>query len=156
MATLNVLEPMHTFPATAPAASSIRTLVVDDTPGMLELIAFTFRANPGIEVVGTAANGLAAISMAMKEMPKLVIMDINMPKMSGFEAAIRIKRRMPETKIIMMSADENPELALAAMDCGADGFIPKNRLFADYAWHIEQLFMPRKTRRKCARRQARP
>jgi two-component system, NarL family, nitrate/nitrite response regulator NarL len=59
--------------------------------------------------------------------------------MGGLKAAMHIKRCLPDTRIILMSANDDPEVALAAMDCGADGFLPKSR-WASYAWHVERLF----------------
>lgn len=121
-------------------ARLIRTLLVDDAPGMLEIFASVLAADPRIDLIGTTTNGLSAVAVALLERPELIIMDINMPKMNGLKAAMYIKLRLPETKIILMSADNDPETALAAMDCGADGFLPK-ALWSRYAWHVYRLFL---------------
>lgn len=117
----------------------VRTLLVDDVPAMLEMFWTVLGANPQIELVGTASNGLAAVACAQAQHPDLILMDINMPEMDGLKAAMHIKTRMPETKIILMSADDDPDVARAAMDCGADGFIPKG-CWAHYACHVQRLF----------------
>lgn len=130
-------------PALAPAnedTTLIRTLVVDDTSGTLEAITMILSRHARIEIVATASNGLAAIERARSLRPDLIVMDINMPLLNGLQAALNIKRRMPETKILLMSADDSPTLAFSAMDCGADGFIPKARLARDCQWHIDRLF----------------
>lgn len=126
-------------PAANLAAHSVRTLLVDDTPAMLQTLSALLNADQRIEIVGTAANGLAAVEMAQSERPDLVLMDINMPKMDGLKAAMHIKRRFPETRILLMSADDDPGIALAAVNCGADGFVPKSQ-WRHCRWHVERLF----------------
>lgn len=140
MATSTVeMTTAHFSPAVHVTRRVVRTLIVDDTPAMLRVFASLLATNPRIEVVGTAPDGLAAIAVARAERPDLVLMDVNMPRMDGLKAAMHIKRCLSGTKIILMSADDDPEVALAAMDCGADGFIPKQN-WAKYKWHVEHLF----------------
>ena len=122
------------------AVPFIRTLVVDDTHEMAEIISIILSQHPWVQVVGTANNGLAAIRQALALTPNLIVMDLNMPVMNGFRAAARIKQRLPETKVILVSSDDDPEIALAAMDCGADGFIPKAKLAKKADWQIRRLF----------------
>jgi CheY-like chemotaxis protein len=128
------------MPAAGSVARSVRTLVVDDAPGILQVFSSVLSADPRIELAGTAANGLAAVTLARTVRPDLIFMDVNMPVMSGLKAAMHIKERVPATKIVLMSADHDPAIALAAMDCGADGFLPKSR-WANYAWHVYRLFL---------------
>jgi DNA-binding NarL/FixJ family response regulator len=122
-----------------PSLRSVRTLLVDDVPAMLEAFWTVLSANPQINLLGTASNGLAAVAFAQAQHPDLILMDINMPGMDGLKAAMHIKARMPETKIILMSADDDPDVARAAVDCGADGFISKRRC-AHYVWHVQRWF----------------
>lgn len=118
----------------------VRTLVVDDLAGMAETMSSILGAHPWIHVVGRATNGLTAIRTARAEVPDLIVMDMNMPVMNGLKAAMHIKQRLPETKIIIVSSDDDAEIALAAMDCGADGFIPKANFARVYDWHVRRLF----------------
>jgi len=122
------------------AGAFIRTLVVDDTQEMVQTISAILSQNPWVHVAGTADNGLTAIKQALVHAPDLIVMDLNMPVMNGLRAATHIKQRLPETKIIIVSSDDDPEVAFAAMDCGADGFIPKAKLAKRADWQIRRLF----------------
>lgn len=126
-------------PIAALAPRAVRTLLVEDIPGLREALAAVLNSDPQVELVGTAQDGLAAITAAQATRPELVLMDINMPAMNGLTAAMHINRRLPGTKVILMSAEEDPRLAFAAMDCGADGFIPKS-CWRRYRWHVRRLF----------------
>jgi len=141
MATVNTLTPIpHSASALAPESSAIRVIVVDDTPSMLQALTFIMGRDPRLEIVGKAMNGAAAVSLATTQHPDLIVMDVTMPVMNGLAAAVRIKRLCPSTRIIMVSADDHVQTALAAMDCGADGFIPKRNFHRDYHRHIRRLF----------------
>jgi DNA-binding NarL/FixJ family response regulator len=118
----------------------IRTLVVDDMAGMAETMSSILGAHRWIHVVGRANNGLAAIKVALVEVPDLIVMDLHMPVMNGLKATMHIKQRLPETRVILVSSDDDAEIALAAMDCGADGFIPKAKFAGKCDWHIRRLF----------------
>ena len=106
----------------------IRVLVVDDTREIAALIQLFLKHTGRVENVGIADNGRMAVELVNSLRPDLVVMDVNMPVMNGFLATAEIKSLMPETKILIVSADDNAELVLAAFDCGADGFMPKSNL----------------------------
>jgi DNA-binding NarL/FixJ family response regulator len=72
--------------------------------------------------------------------PELVILDVNMPGMSGFEAALHIKRRTPATKVIIVSSDDDPDLGSAALDCGADDFLWKGSIGSGCEAVLSRLF----------------
>ncbi len=120
--------------------AKLRVLIADDAPTMLDAMSWTIERGGDVEVVATASNGIGAIRAAQQVAPDLAILDVNMPVMNGLEAALHIKRRIPETKVLMVSADEDPELGLAALACGADGFICKRDLSANYKDHLVRLF----------------
>lgn len=140
MATPNTYLRNDSLPFAGLSARLIRTLVVDDTPGILQLFSTALSADPRIDLIGTASDGLSAVTLSLAASPDLILMDINMPKMNGLRAAMHIKKRLPRTKIVLMSADDDPEIALAAIDCGADGFLPKAR-WTKYKWHVQRLFV---------------
>lgn len=121
-------------------ARSIRTIVVDDMPEMLQTMSGILNQYPSLSIIGTASTGLEAIGLATTELPDLICMDVNMPEMNGLQAALEIKERLPRTKILIVSANDDPDIALAAMDVGADGFIPKGKIVEKMGWHIERLF----------------
>jgi len=140
MATSNQFPIHHAVAPVNTVARFIRVLVVDDMPAMAETISSILAMYPWVRVVGTAKDGLAAIKTALATAPDLLVMDINMPVMNGLRAAMHIKRRLPDTRIILVSSDDDPAVALAAMDCGADGFLPKAKLASRGDWHIRRLF----------------
>jgi len=101
-------------------------LLVDDNPQNLELLEIYMEDLPEVRVV-TAANGLEAIAKVAEESPELVLLDIMMPKMSGFEVCKRIKAD-PKTRdivVIMVTAlNETSDIERAA-ECGTDDYISK-------------------------------
>lgn len=106
----------------------IRVVVVDDSPEVADVIQLFLNYTGRVKNVGRADNGRMAVELVDSLRPDLVIMDVNMPVMNGFLATAEIKTLLPETKILIVSADDRPETGLAALECGADGFMPKSNL----------------------------
>jgi two-component system chemotaxis response regulator CheB len=84
-----------------------RVLVVDDSPSVRELLAFILGSDPGIEIVGLAADGEEAIRLAQATRPDVITMDLHMPNVDGFEATSRIMQTCP-TPIVVVSGSEDP------------------------------------------------
>jgi DNA-binding NarL/FixJ family response regulator len=82
--------------------------------------------NTEIEVVGEAVNGRSAVEQTLALEPDVVIMDINMPELNGLEATHQVKMRAPRTKVLILSAYDNPEFVAQVMQCGANGYLLKN------------------------------
>lgn len=80
----------------------------------------------GIEVVAEAQDGVEAIDLSFKRRPAIVIMDIMMSNMNGIEATAIIKARLPETRIIMFTANDDEATFLSALEAGADGYCLKD------------------------------
>jgi DNA-binding NarL/FixJ family response regulator len=134
------------FPGNNLAASTryrLRAVVADDSPHMLDFISSIVEIEGGVDVVGTATNGIGAIRTAQRLTPDLVILDIAMPLMNGLEAVVHIKRRLPNTKVLLVSADDNPEIVLAALACGADGFIWKGSFIMQCRKQLNLMFSGR-------------
>lgn len=123
-----------------PGFPKIRAVVADDTRDMQKITSWILEREGQVEVVGTADNGLLAVSVTEVLNPDLVVLDVNMPKMSGFEAAMLIKERSPETKVLIISSDDNPDLGLCALDCGADGFLWKGNLNKQCNKQVARMF----------------
>src|SRR5207237_622883 len=81
--------------------------------------------NPELTVIGTAANGDEAIVMVGALAPDLVVMDVQMPGMSGFEAARRMIAECPGLRIVMISSDGEPGYELFARQAGAEAYLTK-------------------------------
>lgn len=107
--------------------SGIRLLIADDHPVFLEgLCAVLPFKDPGIEIVGTAANGAEAVERERTLDPDVVLMDIKMPGMGGVEAARRMIARRADLRIIMLTTFDDRELIVQALEAGAKGFLLKD------------------------------
>jgi DNA-binding NarL/FixJ family response regulator len=121
------------------AQPSLRVLVVDDQLLYAEAISVLLGQQEGLEVVGIAGDGQEAIKQALALRPDVVLMDIQMPRLDGIAATRRIRRRLPATRVLVMTAltgDEHVERALGA---GADACIKKFSRAGDLVTAIEQL-----------------
>src|ERR1700681_4092432 len=100
---------MKQTPTAPPAADSfqhpLRTLVVDDSVVVLESLCAYFKTQPLFQVVGTAIDGGEALQMAELLGPDLVLMDLHMPVVDGFQATAILRRRAPNIRIIIMTVE---------------------------------------------------
>jgi len=106
----------------------IRTLMVDDHAAFLDELRRFLEDNRDSDVVGRAASGEEALEQTKALRPDLVLMDLAMPGMGGLEATRRLKGEAGAPRVIMLSMHEHPLYRQAALDAGADGFIPKSEL----------------------------
>jgi DNA-binding NarL/FixJ family response regulator len=127
---------MKQTPTTPPAPDNfprpLRTLVVDDSVMLLEHLCAYFKTQPLFQVVGTAANGVEALYMAELLEPDLILMDLRMPIIDGLQATAILRRRVPNTRIIIMSTDDSATAEAEARAHGAHGFISKPRIIDDH------------------------
>jgi len=107
-------------------ASKIRLLLVDDHLLFREGLYSLLSAQPDIEVVGQAGDGLEALVMARELQPDLILMDVTMPGMDGLEAMERILEVLPEVKIVMLTVHDDQERLFEAIKGGAVGYVLKN------------------------------
>jgi DNA-binding NarL/FixJ family response regulator len=102
----------------------MKVLLVDDHPLFLDGLKNLLN-NRGIEVVGTARDGLEAMEKARLLKPELVLMDIQMPRLNGLAATRMIKTEQPDVKIVMLTISENDEDLFEAIKSGACGYLLK-------------------------------
>ena len=81
----------------------VRVMLVDDQPPVLRVMAALVEETPGFEVIGRAASGEEAVTMAGRLLPDLVVMDVNLPGIDGLEATRRILARRPATVVLLVS-----------------------------------------------------
>ncbi|MBL7897265.1 MAG: response regulator transcription factor [Crocinitomicaceae bacterium] len=103
-----------------------RVLLVDDHQLIIDGLRGFIETNPAYKVVGEANNGVDAIRLASVLNPDVILMDIEMPEMSGIQACEEIKRLKPEIKIIIVSMHHEKQLIRKLIDQGADGYLLKN------------------------------
>jgi DNA-binding NarL/FixJ family response regulator len=104
----------------------MRLILVDDQPLFRGAIAALIRAQPEMELVGEAANGLAALELAHATNPDLVVMDVEMPVMNGVEATRLLKDQLPGIKVIMLTVSEQDDHLFDAIRYGANGYLLKD------------------------------
>jgi CheY-like chemotaxis protein len=104
----------------------IRVLLADDHQILREGLATLLREQPGIEVVGEAADGRQAVDLTLDVRPDVVLMDVTMPVLSGIEATRHIKAALPGATIIGLSMHEADEVATAMRDAGASAYLSKS------------------------------
>jgi len=104
----------------------IRVVLVDDHLIVRQGICSSFRNNPLITMVSTAATGTEAISVVRKIVPDVVLMDINMPEMNGLEAAAIIRRNYPTTKVLALTVHDTREYVQQILQAGAQGYVLKD------------------------------
>ena len=104
---------------------SIRVVVADDHPvfraGMVAVLA----AADGVEVVGEAADGPAAVELVARERPDAVLMDLRMPGGGGLAATAEIAARHPGVAVLVLTMDEDEDSVFAALRAGARGYLLK-------------------------------
>jgi two-component system NarL family response regulator len=106
--------------------SRIRVLLADDHSLFREGLAGIISAQPDMEVVGEAADGLEAIVKAGELKPDLILMDIQMPGCDGLEATQKIKKELPKTVIVMLTVRDEDEKLFEAIKSGAQGYLLKS------------------------------
>jgi DNA-binding NarL/FixJ family response regulator/signal transduction histidine kinase/ligand-binding sensor domain-containing protein len=105
--------------------SGLRVLLVDDHPLYLEGLR-NMLSTRGLQVVGTAHDGLEATALARQLLPDLILMDVEMPGCDGLEATRRIKAELPGAKIVILTVAADDDTLLEALKSGAAGYLLKN------------------------------
>jgi DNA-binding NarL/FixJ family response regulator len=108
----------------------ITCLVADDHPAVLEAVA-QFLAQNGIEVVGRAQDGEAALEQLERLRPRLALIDVRMPRLDGIELARRARRSTPETAIVLYTGYSERTLLTEGLDAGVDGLVLKEAPLED-------------------------
>ena len=103
----------------------IRVVIADDHPAVRMSFEAYLGAQDGIQVVGSGQNGAEAVALARSHEPDVIVMDVRMPVIDGIEATRQIKRLVPETRIILVSAHEETELQDSGRQAGADRYVFK-------------------------------
>jgi DNA-binding NarL/FixJ family response regulator len=117
----------------------IRVLIADDHALFRRGLEMVLKKEPGIELVGQASDGAEAVQMAGEALPDVVLMDIRMPKMTGIEAARRVKEVAPSVKIVMLTVSDEEEDLFEAIRAGASGYLRKDLPLDEVAEAVRAL-----------------
>jgi DNA-binding NarL/FixJ family response regulator len=117
---------MSGTPARGNVRERIRVMVADDHPMVRSGLARLISAEPDLEVVGTAADGVAAVELATRQQPDVVVLDLSMPLLDGVSAAEEIRERSPGTRVLVLSSYVQEVVVSSAFNAGARGFLAKD------------------------------
>jgi DNA-binding NarL/FixJ family response regulator len=116
-----------------------RVLIAEDHNLLRQGLRSLVSTLPDFEVVGEARDGKEAIHQAVALKPELILMDLSMPGMNGMEAASQIKRRMPEVRIIALTAFKTDEYVREALRAGADGYVLKDASYDELVMALRRV-----------------
>jgi len=118
----------------------IRLLLADDHALVLEAVRFALEPEAEIEIVGEARSGSEVLPRVAETKPDLVLLDIRMPGLDGLQLLDRLGKQYPETKVVILSGADEPELAAEALRLGAKAFLGKGIDPADVGPVLRQVF----------------
>lgn len=118
-----------------------RIVVADDFPEMLDAVVQCLA--PDHEVVGRVSDGLALVECACRLQPDLLVTDLAMPKLNGFEALRRLRHLGVHTPAIVLTVDDNEDFAKEALSVGAQGFVLKSRMGSDLRLAVREVLAGR-------------
>ena len=100
-------------------------LLVDDSEQFRQSLLSTLQEICGLCITGEAADGLEAVQKAESIKPDIVLLDIGLPKLNGLNTAELIRKCSPESKIVFLTLEKDPDVVKAALDTGALGYVHK-------------------------------
>ena len=118
---------------------SIKVSIVEDSRGTRESLTELLGRAPGLRCVGAHANAEAALREIPTEIPDVVLMDINLPGMSGIECVALLKERLPKLQVLMLTTYEESDLIFDSLRSGASGYLLKNMPPAELIQAVEQV-----------------
>jgi len=108
-----------------------RIMIVEDHNLLRQGLRSLVSTLPDFDVVGEARDGKEAVRLALSLVPDLIMMDLSMPGMNGIEATAQIKRRLPQVRVIALTAYKTDEYVREALRAGADGYVLKDASYEE-------------------------
>jgi two-component system nitrate/nitrite response regulator NarL len=118
----------------------IRVLVADDSRTALSSVCKYLEFDGQFEIVGTAFDGERLLQQAERFLPDLVLVDLSMPQLNGFEVANALRKSFPKLRILIFSGLNGLSLREECLRCGADGFVEKNQMPEKLMQEVLRLF----------------
>ena len=122
---------------------STRVLVVEDFAPFRQFIRSTLVGRADLQVICEVADGLEAVQKAEELKPDLILLDIGLPTLSGIEAARRIRKVSPQSKILVLSQESSADLVHAVLSLGALGYVVKARAGSELLAAVEAVCQSR-------------
>jgi DNA-binding NarL/FixJ family response regulator len=119
--------------------SATRILVADDHGIVRAGIKLLLERQPDLEVVGEAADGVEAVERALALRPRLCILDVGMPRMTGLQAARAIRSHIPDARVLMLSMHDDQRYLFEALKAGASGYVLKREADQDLVGAIRAV-----------------
>jgi DNA-binding NarL/FixJ family response regulator len=119
--------------------AAIRVLIADDQRLFAEALEAILGGDDRIEVVAHAGNGKDAVRLARDLGPDVILMDISMPVMDGFQATREIRKRDAEVAILMLTGSNSRDDVARARQAGASGYVTKDRIAAELIEAIVEI-----------------
>lgn len=113
------------------APRPVRVLLVEDNDVYAETLDLLLAPIPAVEVVGRACNGADGVALALSLRPEVVLMDVSMPVLDGFEATALIRSHLPATRVVMLTSSDDPADRARGRAAGAEGYLTKESGLAD-------------------------
>jgi DNA-binding NarL/FixJ family response regulator len=117
----------------------IKVSIVEDSRGTRESLTELLGRSASLRCVGAHPNGEEALQAIPAEAPDVVLMDINLPGMSGIECVARLKQRLPSTQVLMLTTYEESDLIFNSLRRGASGYLLKNMPPSELIQAVEQV-----------------
>lgn len=117
----------------------MRVLIADDHTMVRESLVSLLRAEADIEVVAQASDGIETLEKAELVRPDIVVTDLAMPRLSGLEVVRRLRERLPETRVLVLTMHQEDEYVLQAVRAGASGYLVKDSAAAELVVAVRSL-----------------
>jgi len=117
----------------------LRVLVVDDHPMVSQIIAIACNERPSLQVVGQAGDGWEALEKCELLHPDVVVLDLGLPGLSGFDVLVRLREQFPSTRVLIVSGRDDRAAVFESVRLGADGFLEKTGSVDEIAAAVEAV-----------------
>lgn len=112
-------------------ASPIRVVLADDHDILREGLKALLTIQGGVEIVGEATTGRQAVELAERLLPDVILLDLSMPELDGFEACRRIRAHQPQVRVLILTMHEREDYLHQALEAGASGYLVKRAAAAE-------------------------
>jgi len=119
--------------------SLVRVLVVEDYAPFRRFVRSTLEKRPEWQVIGEVSDGLEAVQQVEELQPDLILLDVGLPSLNGIEAARRIRKLSPKSKVLFVSQESSSDVVQEALRLGALGYVAKTRAGIDLLAAVEAV-----------------